>query len=264
MFLQRGELGKEKLNAGFGFARCFHFPFIPRAVYEVREKQLKSRSTSNHYAIRAIIIFISHHQMLHPWMEKSFVDCSLETEAEIFLVSLILGLKQFNYKGHNYFYSGNVPELANKRVDWLEARNLCREYCMDAVSIETQEENNLIFKLIQENDVPYIWTSGRLCDFNGKWLGQVEVHQILNFYSQQVAKVARICFQRTKTDGSGLQTVKRFNQPTVTQLASGTIHGHKPDTRRFPNQTMPNLTSIRHQNHACQFSTTFTTMELHG
>jgi hypothetical protein len=39
---------------------------------------------------------------------------------------------------------------------------------MDAVSIETQEENNLIFKLIQENDVPYIWTSGRLCDFNGK------------------------------------------------------------------------------------------------
>lgn len=79
-----------------------------------------------------------------------------------------LGPKKFNYKGHNYFYSGTIPELATKRVDWLEARNICREYCMDAVSIETQEENNLIFKLIQENDVPYIWTSGRLCDFNGK------------------------------------------------------------------------------------------------
>ena len=78
------------------------------------------------------------------------------------------GPKKFNYKGHNYFYSGTVPELSTKRVDWLEARNICREYCMDAVSIETQEENNLIFKLIQENDVPYIWTSGRLCDFNGK------------------------------------------------------------------------------------------------
>lgn len=75
--------------------------------------------------------------------------------------------KKFNFKGHNYFYSGHVPELATKRVDWLEARNICRQYCMDAVSIETQEENNLIFKLIQENDVPYIWTSGRLCDFNG-------------------------------------------------------------------------------------------------
>lgn len=40
---------------------------------------------------------------------------------------------------------------------------------MDAVSIETQEENNLVYKLIQENDVPYIWTSGRLCDFSGNY-----------------------------------------------------------------------------------------------
>lgn len=38
---------------------------------------------------------------------------------------------------------------------------------MDLVSIETQEENNLIFRLIQQNDAPYIWTSGRLCDFKG-------------------------------------------------------------------------------------------------
>lgn len=38
---------------------------------------------------------------------------------------------------------------------------------MDAVSIETQEENNLIYRLIQQNDVPYVWTSGRLCDFQG-------------------------------------------------------------------------------------------------
>lgn len=35
------------------------------------------------------------------------------------------------------------------------------------VSLETQEKNNLIFRLIQTNDVPYIWTSGRLCDFKG-------------------------------------------------------------------------------------------------
>lgn len=38
---------------------------------------------------------------------------------------------------------------------------------MDLVSLETQEENNLIFRLIQQNDVPYIWTAGRLCDFKG-------------------------------------------------------------------------------------------------
>lgn len=85
----------------------------------------------------------------------------------------LAGPKQFNFKGHNYFYTGDFPELSTKRVDWLEARNLCREYCMDAVSIETQEENNLIFKLIQEKDVPYIWTSGRLCDFNGTKLVEI-------------------------------------------------------------------------------------------
>uniref|UniRef100_A0A1B0DML3 Uncharacterized protein n=1 Tax=Phlebotomus papatasi TaxID=29031 RepID=A0A1B0DML3_PHLPP len=76
-------------------------------------------------------------------------------------------IRQFNYKGHNYFFSGHVPALENKKYDWLDGRNLCREYCMDLVSMETQEENNLIFRLIQTNDVPYIWTSGRLCDFKG-------------------------------------------------------------------------------------------------
>ncbi|XP_011347590.1 uncharacterized protein LOC105285211 isoform X2 [Ooceraea biroi] len=77
------------------------------------------------------------------------------------------GPKQFNLRGHNYFYSGHVPAHANQKVDWLDARNICREYCMDLISMETQEENNMIFRLIQQNDVPYIWTSGRLCDFKG-------------------------------------------------------------------------------------------------
>lgn len=46
---------------------------------------------------------------------------------EIFFSPLFYaGPKKFNYKGHNYFYSGHIPELANKRVDWLEARNICR------------------------------------------------------------------------------------------------------------------------------------------
>lgn len=38
---------------------------------------------------------------------------------------------------------------------------------MDAVSMESQEENDLIIKLVESNNVPYIWTSGRLCDFDG-------------------------------------------------------------------------------------------------
>jgi len=75
--------------------------------------------------------------------------------------------KEFNYRGKNMFLSSHVPALAGKKVDWLDARNLCREYCMDLVALETQEKNNLVFRLIQTNDVPYIWTAGRLCDFKG-------------------------------------------------------------------------------------------------
>lgn len=38
---------------------------------------------------------------------------------------------------------------------------------MDAVSLETEVENKLIYDLIRTKDIPYIWTSGRLCDFEG-------------------------------------------------------------------------------------------------
>ena len=37
---------------------------------------------------------------------------------------------------------------AEDKVDWLEARNICREYCMDLTSIETPSENDLINDLI--------------------------------------------------------------------------------------------------------------------
>lgn len=70
----------------------------------------------------------------------------------IVLFHLFAGPKEFFYRGHNYFYSGHVPALANRKVDWLDGRNICREYCMDLVSMETQEENNLIFKLIQQSE----------------------------------------------------------------------------------------------------------------
>ncbi|KAI9586605.1 hypothetical protein GQX74_002452 [Glossina fuscipes] len=79
----------------------------------------------------------------------------------------VTGPKEFSYRGKNMFLSSHVPALATKKVDWLDARNICREYCMDLVALETQEKNNLIFRVIQQNDVPYIWTAGRICDFNG-------------------------------------------------------------------------------------------------
>jgi hypothetical protein len=38
---------------------------------------------------------------------------------------------------------------------------------MDTVSIETEEENNIIFDLVRDNRLKYVWSSGRLCDFKG-------------------------------------------------------------------------------------------------
>ena len=61
---------------------------------------------------------------------------------------ILLGPITFSYDGHGYFYSGDVEAHSDDKVDWLEARNICREYCMDLVSIETPSENDLIEELI--------------------------------------------------------------------------------------------------------------------
>ena len=52
-------------------------------------------------------------------------------------------------------------------MGWLDARNLCRELCMDLVSIETPEENSAVAELIRERNLRSVWTSGRLCNFQG-------------------------------------------------------------------------------------------------
>ncbi|CAL4124157.1 unnamed protein product, partial [Meganyctiphanes norvegica] len=54
---------------------------------------------------------------------------------------------------HAYFYSNDVKEFKGKKYDWLDARNLCRQYCMDAVSIESFEENQRIFSFIDQRGV---------------------------------------------------------------------------------------------------------------
>merc|ERR1712112_645968 len=75
--------------------------------------------------------------------------------------------KRFKYQGHNYFYSGDVAPYKKIKYDWLEGRNFCREYCMDLVSLETQDENNFFKNFLKRNKVDYIWTSGRICDLKG-------------------------------------------------------------------------------------------------
>uniref|UniRef100_A0A6A7FTG8 C-type lectin n=1 Tax=Hirondellea gigas TaxID=1518452 RepID=A0A6A7FTG8_9CRUS len=85
--------------------------------------------------------------------------------------------KHFQFNNHWYYFSWDVPsnietdpttgQPAGIKVNWLEARNECRRQCMDAVGIETFQENNMILQFIESRNVTYIWTSGRLCDFTG-------------------------------------------------------------------------------------------------
>ncbi|XP_045138402.1 uncharacterized protein LOC123520290 [Portunus trituberculatus] len=87
--------------------------------------------------------------------------------------------KQWKFRNHYYFFSWDqdgpdfkevnpkTGQLEGSKVDWLEARNLCRKRCMDAVGMESEEENNMIFDFIKRRNITYIWTSGRLCDFKG-------------------------------------------------------------------------------------------------
>lgn len=77
------------------------------------------------------------------------------------------GPKHFTYQGHAYFFSGHEPQYENKTYDWLDARNLCRDHCMDAINIEFEVENDIIIRLMKENNITGFWTSGRLCDFDG-------------------------------------------------------------------------------------------------
>merc|ERR1711982_231431 len=75
--------------------------------------------------------------------------------------------KHFEHGGHNYWFSGDEENFTDHKVDWLHGRNICREYCMDLVSLETPTEHELIEKFIKDNDLPYVWSSGRLCNFKG-------------------------------------------------------------------------------------------------
>jgi len=72
------------------------------------------------------------------------------------------------YNGHLYWFSwlDNDGGVKNAKWDWFNARNYCRKRCMDLVSFETNQEYEWVKGFINGN-VPYFWTSGRLCDFDG-------------------------------------------------------------------------------------------------
>jgi len=76
------------------------------------------------------------------------------------------GIHQFN--GRNYWFSwqDSNARVRNTKWDWFNARNYCRKRCMDLVSFETQQEYEWV-KGFVDGGVPYFWTSGRKCNFDG-------------------------------------------------------------------------------------------------
>lgn len=60
------------------------------------------------------------------------------------------GPKQWERNGHWYFLSTNVSQYQDIKSDWLDARNLCRKHCMDAISIETVEENDMVLQILEK------------------------------------------------------------------------------------------------------------------
>lgn len=55
-----------------------------------------------------------------------------------------LGVRHSTYRDargvlHSYFFSWEHAPTRSLEVDWLDARNICRRHCMDAVSLETPQ-----------------------------------------------------------------------------------------------------------------------------
>jgi len=69
--------------------------------------------------------------------------------------------------GHHYFFSWRHRPTSSHERDWLDARNICRKHCQDLVSLEDADEARAIENAVARDNVRYIWTSGRLCDFDG-------------------------------------------------------------------------------------------------
>lgn len=68
---------------------------------------------------------------------------------DILLFFSFTGVRHATYRdargvAHSYFFSWEHAPTRNLEVDWLDARNICRRHCMDAVSLETPQENEFI------------------------------------------------------------------------------------------------------------------------
>jgi len=83
--------------------------------------------------------------------------------------------------GHYYFFSGKA-HFGSYAASWLDARNICREMCMDLISVETPEENMMVESILKKFSVNAVWTSGRLCNFHGCELPHLQPKHINGWF----------------------------------------------------------------------------------
>jgi len=69
---------------------------------------------------------------------------------------------------HHYFLSWRESWTKFEDWDWFNARNYCRERCMDLVSFESAEEYRHFALLMHRDNISSIYTSGRKCNFQNK------------------------------------------------------------------------------------------------
>jgi len=55
----------------------------------------------------------------------------------------------------------------NRKFEWEDARNYCRRFCMDSISITSAAEWQTVKDTLRQYRLRYIWTGGRKCNFKG-------------------------------------------------------------------------------------------------
>ena len=80
---------------------------------------------------------------------------------------------------YRYFFSWRDPTQNNVEKDWLDARNYCRQRCMDSVSVETSPENEWVKQRIVDGKVSDKWFYLVFNKYNEKW--KINVKCAVNF-----------------------------------------------------------------------------------
>ena len=100
----------------------------------ITKRKEKTRNSRNYYPPQYL-------KSVHQVIETKLYDS--------FYINFFIGPKHFQREGHNYFFSKFEQGFEDMKGDWLEGRNFCREYCMDLVSLETQEENDFFIEFLE-------------------------------------------------------------------------------------------------------------------